>query len=79
MSNYIVRIGNINHANEPWVQEIAGVAGYTGSVIRLDDCNAVLETGDNEFRKNCGIDLSDVDRMVGAYVRYGFTVAVERV
>lgn len=79
MSNYIVRIGNINHTNEHWVQEIAGAAGYAGCVNRLDDCNAVLETGDGEFRKSCGVALSDVDRMVGMYVRCGFTVTMERV
>lgn len=78
MSNYIVHIGNINHTNEHLVKEVAGVAGYAGSVNMLDDCNAIIEMGDNEFRKNCGVNISDVDRMVGMYVRYGFTVTMDQ-
>ena len=74
--NMTLMIGNIDIYNDYMVRRIAGDAGYAGSVIRLDDCNATIDLQTAKHRSDAGISLKSVDAMIGRYARYGFAVQV---
>jgi hypothetical protein len=64
-------IGNINHTNEVQVVNIAGGAGYAGSVWLVDE-----ETKKIDLQIDSLYEQREVEQMIGKYVLAGFSVKI---
>lgn len=65
-------IGNVNTHNIEQVKDIAGLAGYAGSVWLVDECTRKINLFiDNENER------AEVEHMIGQYALAGFDVSVK--
>lgn len=71
--NQFIIVGNVNCHNIGMISDILGIAGFAGAQQWLNDCEFVLNIHNHDFRFELGI-IEDTDRMIGFFIRHGFTV-----
>ncbi|HFE3388169.1 TPA: hypothetical protein ACF3IM_004114 [Escherichia coli] len=69
-----VIIGNINIRNHHMLLELAGIAGFAGSVEYTSEISASIDLMDDSFRSKVGISDSEILKMLEAFVENKFSI-----
>lgn len=68
-------IGGVHVNNEHMIGEIAGIAGYKGSVKLIDECTRYIQIGSKEFRRKADVSDKELGDMITKFVRCGFIIS----
>lgn len=73
-----VLIADVNVHNEYCVNDIAGIAGYAGSVELIDETTCKIDLLNDIERSDIGINDADIFLMLKAFVEMGFEISLHK-
>lgn len=73
-----VLIAGVNVHNEYCVNDIAGIAGYAGSVELIDETTRKIDLLNDIERSDIGINDADIFLMLKAFVEMGFEISLHK-
>ncbi|ECD3753555.1 hypothetical protein E0S44_15320 [Salmonella enterica subsp. enterica serovar Orion] len=71
-------IAGVNVHNEYCVNDIAGIAGYTGSVELIDETTRKIDLLNDIERSDLGINNADILLMFKAFIEMGFKISLHQ-
>ncbi|EDW0204453.1 TPA: hypothetical protein G7138_003468 [Salmonella enterica subsp. enterica serovar Typhi] len=71
-------IAGVNVHNEYWVNDIAGIAGYAGSVELIDETTRKIDLLNDIERSDIGINNADILLMFKAFIEMGFKISLHQ-
>ncbi|HBJ0984784.1 TPA: hypothetical protein LAP77_001597 [Escherichia coli] len=73
-----VLIAGVNVHNEYCVNDIAGIAGYAGSVELIDETTRKIDLLIDQERKKADVNDADIFLMLKAFVEMGFEISLHK-
>ena len=73
-----ILIAGVNVHNEYYVNRIAGIAGYAGSVELIDETTRKIDLLSDQERKKADVNDADIFLMLKAFVEMGFKISLHK-
>ncbi|EIL2984002.1 hypothetical protein LLY49_003276 [Escherichia coli] len=73
-----VLIAGVNVHNEYCVNDIAGIAGYAGSVELIDETTRKIDLLSDQEPKKADVNDADIFLMLKAFVEMGFEISLHK-
>ncbi|EPM9307205.1 hypothetical protein ACTSMF_003520 [Salmonella enterica subsp. enterica serovar Newport] len=71
-------IAGVNVLNSDSIRDIAGIAGYAGSVEVLDEITRKIDLLSDDERKRAGVNDADIMKMIDAFLNEGFEISFHK-